>query len=181
MLSIRNRIEGFGGRLEVRSSPGSGTTAVLVVPLRAEARHTGVRNATDTAAEAPGRIRVLLVDDHPAAREGVRSLLDGQPDILVVAEASDGHAAVELARALLPDVVLMDVSMPRQSGIEAARLIVSDSRHVKVIGLSVSDDERTVTAMRNAGASAFVTKGGDAEALFRKIRVVVRPVTSNSG
>lgn len=118
-------------------------------------------------------IRILLADDHKITREGLRSLLDKQPDMEVVAEAEEGRTAVRLARELLPDVVIMDVSMPDLNGIEAARQIVGRVPEVKVIALSMHSDGLFVTEMLKSGASGYVLKDCAFEELTWAIHAVV--------
>lgn len=117
-----------------------------------------------------GGIRVLVVDDHSRVRRAVLSLLDEQEGIAVVGEARDGIEAEERAAALDPDVVLMDVSMPRRNGIEATRRIKGRHPELVVIGFSVHEEKAVADAMRDAGATAFLLKGGDVEALVAAIR-----------
>jgi DNA-binding NarL/FixJ family response regulator len=122
------------------------------------------------AVERP--IRVLLVDDQPLLRTGFRMVLGSEPDLTVVGEAGDGIEAVELARRLQPDVVLMDIRMPRLDGVEATRRIVEAGLPTRVLVLTTFDlDEYVVGALR-AGASGFVTKDVPAEDLVDAIRVV---------
>ncbi|MEW9529620.1 response regulator [Microbispora sp. NPDC049125] len=121
-------------------------------------------------------IRVLLVDDQPLLRTGFRFILEAEPDVTVVGEAGDGAMAMEQSRALLPDVVLMDVRMPGTDGIEATRRIVREaapSAHVpKVLVLTTFDlDEYIVEALR-AGASGFLLKDVPPDDLVQAIRVV---------
>jgi DNA-binding NarL/FixJ family response regulator len=97
-------------------------------------------------------------------------LLEDQPDFVVLGEAEDGHAAVALAQELLPDVVLMDLAMPGMDVIEATQRITATLPGVRVIGLSMYDDPEKERLMRQAGAEAYVTKGGPPEALFAAIR-----------
>ncbi|MCH7230228.1 response regulator transcription factor [Glycomyces sp. L485] len=115
--------------------------------------------------------RVLLADDHAAVRAGLRMLLDSVDDIEVVGEASDGVEAVALARRLLPDVVVMDVRMPRKDGIAAAAELrgVADV----LVLTSYGDDANVFDALR-AGASGFLLKDADAETLVEAVRVVAR-------
>ena len=112
----------------------------------------------------------MLADDHQMMREGLRNILEGQPDLVVVAEVEDGRMAVDAASIFRPDVIIMDVNMPRLSGVEATRLIKAEHPHITIIGLSVYEDEKTDSAMREAGAAAYLTKGGSFEALCTTIR-----------
>ncbi|WP_326647060.1 response regulator transcription factor [Streptosporangium sp. NBC_01755] len=121
-------------------------------------------------------IRVLLVDDQPLLRTGFRLILEAEPDLTVVGEAGDGKAAQDQSRALLPDVVLMDIRMPGVDGIEATRRIVREAAggaHVpRVLVLTTFDlDEYIVEALR-AGASGFLLKDVPPEELVQAIRVV---------
>lgn len=115
-------------------------------------------------------IRVLLADDHKILRDGLANLLREQPDILLVGEVGDGQAAVDRARELHPDVIVMDITMPKLTGIEATRLITREMPDVRVIGLSMHEHEDMASAMQNAGAVNYLTKDGDVEALIRAIR-----------
>jgi DNA-binding NarL/FixJ family response regulator len=119
-------------------------------------------------------IRILLVDDHKIVRTGLRSLIDNQSGMMVVAEADDGRAAMQLIRELRPDVVIMDVAMPDLNGMEATRQIVADYPEVKVIALSMHSDRRFVTGMLEAGASGYLLKDCAFEELTSAIRAVVR-------
>jgi DNA-binding NarL/FixJ family response regulator len=119
-------------------------------------------------------IRVLLADDQALVRGGFRALLEAEPDIEVVGEAADGEAAAGLAASLVPDVVLMDIRMPRLDGLEATRRIVSDGRlaEVRIIILTTFDlDEYVFEALR-LGASGFLVKDTEPVDLLRAIRVV---------
>ncbi|GAA1069695.1 MULTISPECIES: response regulator transcription factor [Kitasatospora] len=119
-------------------------------------------------------IRVLLVDDQPLLRTGFRMILEAESDLVVVGEAGDGQQALEQVRALQPDVVLMDIRMPRMDGVEATRRIAGPGRDgpAKVLVLTTFDlDEYVVEALR-AGASGFLLKDVPAEELVQAIRVV---------
>ena len=118
-------------------------------------------------------IGVLIVDDQPLLRTGFRMILEAEPDIEVVGEAADGRAAVEAARQLRPDVVLMDIRMPVMDGVEATRLLAGPGVEtpVRVLVLTTFDlDEYIVEALRN-GASGFLLKDVPAEQLVEAIRI----------
>jgi DNA-binding NarL/FixJ family response regulator len=120
------------------------------------------------ARERGGRIRVLIVDDHPAVRRGVRALLEQASDMDVVGEAADGAEGVAKARELAPDLVLMDASMPGIDGIEATRRLVAEHRHLRVVVLSAFGD-RAGEAHR-AGAVAHLLKDLEPAELLLGIR-----------
>ena len=123
--------------------------------------------------EAP-RIRVLLADDHAVLRDGVRALLERQPDLEVVGEASDGHAAVEAVARLDPDVVVMDVAMPGLGGLEAAIELRKRGARAKVLVLSQHDDAEYVRRLVRAGAAGYVLKRSAGAELASSIRAVHR-------
>lgn len=114
-------------------------------------------------------IRVLIVDDHPIFRDGMRALLGSLPDAEAVGEASDGRIAVAMADTLAPDVVLMDLQLPEMHGIEATRRIVAAHPEIAVLVLSMSDDDESVFAAMRAGARGYVLKGADHDEIHRAI------------
>jgi DNA-binding NarL/FixJ family response regulator len=118
-------------------------------------------------------MKVLLADDHRIVREGLKSLLQSQPDMDVIAEASDGRQAVEMARDLDPDVVVMDVAMPQLNGIEATRQLTNEQRDWKIVALSMHSDRRYVSEALKAGASGYVLKDGAFDELISAIRAVI--------
>ncbi|AQW49897.1 response regulator transcription factor [Streptomyces violaceusniger] len=120
----------------------------------------------------PGRIRVLLVDDHQVVRRGLRTFLQVQDDIEVVGEASDGEEGVARAEELRPDVVLMDVKMPGLDGIEALRTLRDLDNPARVLIVTSFTEKRTVVPALRAGAAGYVYKDVDPEALARAIRSV---------
>jgi DNA-binding NarL/FixJ family response regulator len=115
---------------------------------------------------------VLLVDDQPLLRSGFRMVLGTEPDLTVVGDAGDGEEGVELARRLLPDVVLMDIRMPRLDGVEATRRITATGLPVRVLILTTFDLDEYVLGALRAGASGFLPKDVPAEDLVEAIRVV---------
>ena len=106
-------------------------------------------------------------------RQGLAGLLRVEPDIEIIGEASNGQSAVNLIRELRPDVVLMDISMPGMDGIEATRIIHKEFPEVRIIGLSMFQEEAQQAAMREAGAVAYMTKSGPSEALIEAIRTCI--------
>jgi DNA-binding NarL/FixJ family response regulator len=126
-------------------------------------------SAEGKRAERAGCIRVVFADDHQVMRQGLIKLIAGQPNIEVVGEAANGEEAVELARQLRPDVIVMDVSMPKMDGIEATRRIKSELPEVRVIGLSMFKDEQLARTMRQAGAETFLSKTTSSTELLQVI------------
>lgn len=118
-------------------------------------------------------IRVVLADDHRIVREGLRALLDREADMEVVAEVDDGRQAVQLARDLNPDVVVMDLSMPGLNGIEATRQVLQECAATKVLALSMHADRRFVADVLRAGASGYLLKDCALDELVRAIHCVV--------
>jgi len=117
-------------------------------------------------------VRLMLVDDHDVVRTGLRSFLEGQPGLEVVAEARDGQEALALAPASRPDVVLMDITMPTMDGLEATRRMKGVCPSAAVLALSVHDDKQYFMQMLAAGASGYLTKQAAADELVAAIRMV---------
>ena len=118
-------------------------------------------------------IRILIADDHPVFRFGLRALLEAQSDIVVVGEAESGAAAVQMAQSLRPDVVLMDINMPGLNGIEATKQIMASatSPRAAVLIITMFDDDTVFTAVR-AGARGYLLKGAQGDETLRAIRAV---------
>jgi len=181
LVSLRERVRVIGGDLVIDSAPGRGCRFTLTVPRSLsgitlpeaakpqsnEPQHQVF--ASYAAVFDPGDIRVLFADDHQVLRQGLINLVKGQPDIMVVGEAANGEEALELARQLNPSLVVMDISMPKLDGIEATRRIKTEMPDVRVIGLSMFDDENVTRKMRDAGASAFVSKSESSTELLKTI------------
>lgn len=117
-------------------------------------------------------IRVMVVDDHPVWRNGLRSDFEASGVATVVAEAADGGDAIELARDVMPEVVVMDLQLPTVSGVEATRQIVADSPHIKVLVLSASPDENDVLEAVKAGAAGYLLKSSTSAEVADAIRRV---------
>ena len=117
-------------------------------------------------------IRVLIADDHPMFRGGLRALLAGEPSVEVVAEAATGDEAIQLAARHGPDVVLMDLTMPDTDGIEATRAVVAEQPDVAVLVLTMLEDEASLAAALRAGARGYLLKGADGSEAVRAIRAV---------
>ena len=141
--------------------------------MKRERARTSQSSTKKTPREAEMNIRVLLSDDHRMVREGLRTLLDKEPNIEVVGEAEDGRSTIELVRKLRPQVVVMDITMPDLNGMDATRKIIEELPSVKVLALSMHTDQRFVERMLNAGAKGYLPKDCAFEELARAIRTVV--------
>jgi PAS domain S-box-containing protein len=174
LFSIRERAELLGGRLQVKSVKGRGSKLTIVVPDGMRVRDKGERRddvacASASAAPTSRALRVLLVDDHAAVRAGLAGMLRDAPGIELVGEAPDGHQAIDLAGALRPDVIIMDVSMPMMKGDEATRRIKTHWPAIRVIGLSMYDEPDKKEKMFEAGADDYILKTVSADELIAAI------------
>ena len=129
---------------------------------------------TDTPAIGPDRVRVLIADDHALFRRGLIMVLESEPDIEVVAEAQDGAEVIAKTEEFVPDVVLMDVRMPKLNGIEAARTIREMVPSVKIVMLTVSDEEDDLFDAIKAGANGYLLK----EISIEEVADAIRSVTT---
>jgi len=179
LLSIQERADYVGGSLTIDSVPGEGSRFTLKIPLPSERLvlkpSASQQQAPFTAFTMPNPteptkiIRVLFVDNHAVMRQGLIQLLSKQPGIEVAGEADNGEKAVELIRRTKPDVVLMDISMPVMDGIEATRHIKTHWPEIRVIGLSMHDDDMTVDAMKKSGAETLVSKSASSDEIFKAV------------
>jgi PAS domain S-box-containing protein len=194
LFSIRERMQALGGSLELESAAGIGTKATLVLPLgEVMDKGLGVRGEEakepEISHKAPGmsdgrseyaspltphasRVRVMLVDDHAMVRQGLRSLLDSYTDIEVVGEASNGEEALADMATQQPEIVVMDVNMPKMNGIETTSAIRNRYPDVKVIGLSVQNGGEMQQAMLKAGAAVLLSKEAAVDQLYLTIQTV---------
>lgn len=184
LFSLRERLSLLGGRILIDSAPGTGTRVTLLSPVRPVVPATEEALAPPVEpAGAAGQlmevvrrrargkvIRVLLADDHDVVRNGLARLLQSQPGIQVIAQASDGQMAVDMALRAQPDVIVMDVSMPRLDGVEATRRIASQLPEAKIIGLSMHGEGEVAERMRLAGAVTYLAKSSAPEDLVAAIR-----------
>jgi PAS domain S-box-containing protein len=188
LFSVRERLRAVGGCVEIQSAPGQGTRILLRAPRGkaalppAEARQPAallseaIPSVVDILAgadRAARTVRVLLADDHAMIREGLAGLLAEQDDLEVVAQASNGQEAVELALRTHPDIAVLDITMPVLNGIEATRRIKAALPDVRVICLSMHREEEIATATRAAGAAGYLMKDGSSETLIEAIRQVL--------
>jgi PAS domain S-box-containing protein len=196
LFSIRERMKTIGGHVEIRSAPGEGTTAVMTLPIESPDEDLADTERAEFLPEVPSalapgglgasavgthhavketdRIRILLVDDHSMVRQGLRTVLDSYPDLEVVGEAADGLDAVAVAERLRPEVVLMDINMPRMNGIEATEQIKTRHPTTVIIGLSVNADRENRQAITKAGAVMLLTKEAAVEELYSAICTSIR-------
>jgi len=119
-------------------------------------------------------IRILLADDHTVLRDGLRAMLERQPDMAVIGEAADGRECVRLAAEQSPDVVVMDIGMPNMNGIEATRRILADSPRVAVVILSMHQDESYILRSLKAGAKGYLLKDALRADVLEAIRAVAQ-------
>jgi len=117
-------------------------------------------------------LRILIADDHPLFRHGIRELLNLTPDIQVVGEATTGEEAITQAEALHPDAILMDINMPGVNGIEATRRILHNAPHIRILVVTMFEDDATVFAAMRAGARGYVLKDAEKENILRAIQAV---------
>jgi PAS domain S-box-containing protein len=187
LFSLHERIALLGGRLEIESSPGAGSRFLIQVPMPtgdAVAPAQLVPSTEDThehlspKPRTDHRIRVLIADDHAIVRDGLARALRDELDLNVVGLAADGEEALQLAEQLRPQVIVMDVNMPHLDGIAATRRVTAQLPEVRVIGLSMFNDDAHRSGMLNAGAVDYLDKSGPPAHLVAAIRKHMRRLNS---
>ncbi|MBI2431795.1 MAG: response regulator [Candidatus Hydrogenedentes bacterium] len=168
LFNVQERLEAMGGQFAIESYPGRGSRVSFHLKLW-PAREPALPPPPEPFQAATRPIGVLVVDDHKMVREGLRRMIRRFGNIEVVGEAENGEEAVELARSLRPDAIIMDINMPRMNGLEATRLIKRELPVVTVIGHSVHDDRDVLDSLRQAGINSYVMKGGSANDLYRAL------------
>ena len=178
LFGIRERLYLLGGNLEIRSTPGQGSRFVITVPIEhapaEELSRKSIFEKVYVEKSMPPvsdkKIRLVIADDHAVVRQGLSRVLASEGDIDVIGLAANGREAVEISTKLIPDVILMDFSMPVLNGVEATRMIKNEFPDICIIGLSMFEEAERAQAMRDAGASDYLTKSGPIEALVNAIR-----------
>lgn len=190
LFNIRERAALMGGATRIDSASGVGTKVELFAPMDGPAAagdpaQIGNRTADEAALAVPGIprsavVRVIVADDHQMVRDGIVGRLAARSDLQVVGQAADGVEAIGLIETLQPDVVVMDISMPKMDGVRATREIRERWPRVSVVGMSMHEEDEMVAAMREAGAAAYVVKGAPLEDLVGAIlRVAAEDATAS--
>jgi CheY-like chemotaxis protein len=182
LFSIRERLAYVGGEIKIKSAPEKGTQIILIVSDENSKSYSGTVEIDCDKEQAekiqvyprPKIWRLMICDDHKIMRQGLAKLLQFEPDMEIVAEAEDGQQAVENAAKIKPDIIIMDVNMPKINGIKATEKILGNDSRVKVIGLSIHRDTEVAKAMLEAGAYTYLSKTGPAEDLIATIRTAAR-------
>jgi len=179
LFSIRERLMLLGGRFDIESAPDRGTTFRLIAPRDIAQRHLDAESPLIQAPSAspnpqrrggtPYALRIVIADDQPVLRKTFRELLQARPEFRVVGEAANGLEAIAQARALRPDVVLMDVSMPEMDGVEATRHIHVELPFIHILGFSIYPRMEDPHPIELAGAEGFFSKGVETQRLINHL------------
>lgn len=195
LFNIQERIKFFGGHFKIESKLGKGCRITLGVPKKgipkaqkpADLDNEPVpENAkkSDASKESNGyvlgeTVKILIADDHAVMRQGLANLLEEEEAFEVIGQVANGNEAVRMASEMSPDIILMDVSMPGMDGIEATTHIVRAHPNIRIIALSMHDDNGTRERMAKAGAAGYIYKASPAEELIRTIRAHACPPRLN--
>ncbi len=167
---MQQRCDRVGGELTITSLPGQGTAIVAVVPVVPSAATKG--KSPEIPMSQTSAIRVLVVDDHPVVRRGLVTLLNLEPGVTMVAEASDGPEAVAQFRIHQPDVTLMDLRLPRMNGVEALATIRQEFASARILILTTYDGDEDIYRGLRAGALGYLLKDASCEQILSAIRTV---------
>ncbi len=173
--TLQERVRGLGGRLHVAAGQGVGTVVEIEVPYGGPVASAG--GGDRPAARRPARVRVVVADDHPLARAGLRQLLAADPEIEVVGEAADGGAALAEVAALRPDVLLLDLQLGEMDGVavlERLRAAPAAGPRPATLVLTTFDEDRRLLDAVRAGAQGYVPKGAEGPELVRAVRAAAR-------
>ena len=184
LRGIREKLELLKGEMKIESEPGKGSHFSLRVPIIEQIHSIKEGDVETRIVEEAGRrsnkqtsrqsdnstITVLVVDDHQIMRSGLIRMLEEAEDITIIGEANDGQEAVEFVRNRQPDVIIMDISMPKMSGIEATQTIMKEFPWIQIVGLSMHVEGEYKRLMKEAGATDLLNKAGPVEQLFEAIR-----------
>jgi PAS domain S-box-containing protein len=191
LFSIRERLRLLGGRFEIDSTPGQGTRFRVIAPRGTTPGAVGEQAALPTRDRGPSVplvvptrfLTILIVDDHIAVRTVIREFLQERAELCVVGDAANGLEAIAQARALQPDVILMDISMPEMDGVEATRRIRAELPGIEILGLSSQARTQAPTAIERAGAAAYFLKGTETQRLIDHLlalhRALIAPQPGN--
>jgi CheY-like chemotaxis protein len=186
LLSLRERASYMGGSLAIQTAPGQGCRATLTIPLRLP--EAGMKHETSeplgiqiSEGSFPQSIRVMFATDHLVMRQCLVRFIPSHPDIELAGEASNGREAIEQARKLRPDVILMDVSLPEIDGITATRRIIAELPNVRILGLCIHEDAHLAMKMRQAGARVILNKSTTSSELLKAIYDISEDISGGSG
>jgi signal transduction histidine kinase/CheY-like chemotaxis protein len=178
IFSIRERLKLLNGSLKINTKPGVGAEMEISIPIEVEIEKTQspkvpARKVIEVKNQKKNAVKILLVDDHKIVREGIANLLKENEMFNVVAQAEDGVEAVEKAEIFLPDIIIMDINMPKLNGIEATRIIKKKFPAIDIIGLSVQNEYDVSESMKKAGAVMLINKAGDSEELIETLLYMI--------
>ncbi len=175
LFYLQDRLEMLGGKMQLESTRGKGTRIMLSAPAQKAAPQVTepvLSKKSFGELKKKRATRIVVVDDHKILRQGLKNMLAGNENFEVVGEAEDGEKAIQMAGELLPDIIIMDVGLPKINGIDATQRIKEQYPDIQVIGLSLHESEDVAETMRNAGASAYFCKSDPMDKLIQTIQDV---------
>ena len=179
LMNVCERLRTVGGHLQITAIPGHGTRAVLRVPMKGTAMSPACGTDEEISRRRPDHAatRILLVDDHDVTLQGLRDAIQDEPDMIVIGAARNAEMAMDLARKRCPDVIIMDIHLPDNSGVELTRALRLECPSAVVIGFSIEKTADMVHALRNAGAVGCLSKAEPLESLLTAIRTNATPAS----